>query len=314
MLPKISFKETRLKTRKPIYSLGLSSKQRDKLFLVLMLLPCVIVLSVIVIVPLFKLVETSLYRWKLASIVPKTFYGGGNYLKIIHDRFFWNSLKVTFYFIVGALSIEFFLGLLIAWITYELIKKIHIATALFLFPMVVPPIVVALMWRLMYSPSLGIINYFLHFVGLAYPYISDPKTALIAIIMVDVWEWTPFVVLLLLAGLATIPQELVEASTVDGASRWQIFVRISLPLLKPLVVIVLLLRMIEVVKVFPPIYIMTEGGPGVHTQTLNYLIYRQCLDYTNMGYSSALGVVFLFIVTVMALLVFTFIRKEGLFG
>lgn len=297
----------------PKTSLCLSLRQKNNLFLVLMLLPCAIVLSVIVIVPFFKLVETSLSSWKLSGALPKTFSGWENYLEMIHDKFFWSSLKVTLYFIGTAVSMEFFLGLLVAWMLYELMKENHVLTTLFLFPMVIPPIVVALMWKLMYSPSLGIINYFLHFVGLDYPFLGDPKTALLAIVVIDVWEWTPFVILLLSAGFATIPQELNEASKIDGASRWQTFAYISLPLLKPLIVIVLLLRMIEVVKVFPPIYILTEGGPGVHTQTLNYLIYRQCFNYTNMGYASALGVVFFFIVTVIALFVFKLIRKEGLF-
>lgn len=297
--------------RRSLIYFRLSAKQKDSLILVLMLLPCVVVLGIITIVPFFKLIETSLYRWKLSSPLPKTFYGWGNYQNMLGDKFFWNALKVTFYFIAGAISVEFFLGIFIAWMLYELAKKKQILTTLFLFPMVMPPIVVALMWRLLYSPSLGMVNYFLHFFGLDHPYLGDPKTALSAIVLVDVWEWTPFVVLLLSAGFATIPQEINEASKIDGASRWQNFVHISLPLLKPLIVIVLLLRMIEVIKVFPTIFVITEGGPGVHTQTLNFFIYRQCFNYTYMGYASALGVVFFLIVLLMAFLMFNFIKKVG---
>lgn len=292
---------------------GLSVKQKDILTLWLMLLPCVVVLGIIVIIPFFKLVETSLYSWKLCSPLPKTFFGWGNYLRIFHDKFFWNSLKVAFYFIAGALSIEFLLGIFIAWVLHELVKNNQILTSLFLFPMVLPPIVVALIWRLLYSPSLGMINYFLSFLGLSHPFLGDPNTALLALVFVDVWEWTPFVILLLSAGFSTIPPELNEASKIDGASRWQNFVHVSLPLLKPLIMIVLILRMIEVIKVFPTIFVMTEGGPGVHTQTMNFFIYRQCFNYTYMGYASALGVLLFFIVLVMALFIFSFIKKESVF-
>ena len=294
-------------------SSALSIKQKDTLTLLLMLLPCVIVLGTIVAVPFYKLVETSLYKWKLASPLPKMFWGWGNYSKMFSDKFFWKSLKITFYFIVEAISIELVLGIFIAWMLYELVKKTQILTSLFLFPMVLPPIVVALLWRLMYNPSLGMVNYFLKFFGLDHPVLGDPNTALLAVVLVDIWQWTPFVILLVSAGFSTIPPELEEACKIDGASRWQTFFYIFLPLLKPLIIVVLLLRLVEVIKVFPQIYILTEGGPGVHTQTINYFIYKQCFNYTYMGYSSALGVMLFIIVLITAMFLFVLLAKDRLF-
>jgi multiple sugar transport system permease protein len=294
-------------------SSALNVKQKDTLTLLLMLLPCVMVLGTIVTAPFYKLIETSLYKWKLASPLPKMFWGLGNYSKMFGDKFFWKALKITFYFIIEAVTIELVLGIFIAWMLYELVKKTQILTSLFLFPMVLPPIVVALMWRLMYNPSLGMVNYFLKFVGLDHPFLGDPNTALLAVVFVDIWQWTPFVILLVSAGFSTIPPELVEVSKIDGASRWQTFFHIFLPLLKPLIIVVLLLRLVEVIKVFPQIYILTEGGPGVHTQTINYFIYKQCFNYTYMGYSSALGVMLFFIALITAMFLFQLLAKERLF-
>jgi multiple sugar transport system permease protein len=160
--------------------------------------------------------------------------------------------------------------------------------------MVLPPVVVALTWKILFTPDVSVVNWLLSLVGIAGPaWLVDPTLALWALVIADVWQWTPFVVLMLLAALQMLPEEPLEAARIDGASGWQIFLYIILPLLKPVLLVAGLFRLIDSVKAFPNIFIMTGGGPGVATEATNYYAYLQGFSYTFLGYSSAITVVML---------------------
>src|SRR5437016_5485335 len=166
--------------------------------------------------------------------------------------------------------------------------------AILIVPMVLPPVVVALIWKILFTPDISILDWSLGLLGLPQPaWLADPKLALWAVIVADVWEWFPFVMLMLLAALQMLPSDPLEAARLDGASRWQVFRYVTVPLLKPAIVVATLFRLIDSVKAFPHIFIMTGGGPGTTTEVTNFYAYLQGFSYTYVGYSSAIIVVML---------------------
>jgi multiple sugar transport system permease protein len=158
--------------------------------------------------------------------------------------------------------------------------------------MLLPPVVAAVVWRLIYNPQFGALNGTLRMMGLdtgALTWTAGERTALASVILVDVWEWTPFLFLLLSAGLQALPQEPLEAARMDGASAWQIFRDIMLPLLKPVILLALLLRAMDLMRIFDQIFILTQGGPGFATQTMSLYIYRTAFRFFNFGYAAAMS-------------------------
>ena len=180
---------------------------------------------------------------------------------------------------------------------------------LFLFPMVIPPIVAAFLWRFMLQSDIGIINYYLKFLNLDRPWLANDSTALPTLILVDVWQYTPFVILLLLAGLQQLPNEVYEAARVDGANALQNLLYITIPLLMPTILVVALLRTMEALKVFPTIYVLTGGGPGDATEALNFLAYIMAFNQSKMGYGSLLSTIILIISIIIAIVFIIFSRK-----
>lgn len=275
-----------------------TARQEEGWQYALMLLPAVIVLVALILVPLGFLAYTSLLGWKLTNPAGRAFVGAANYLRMVRDVDFWHALRVTALFICGSVGLQIGLGLLLV----ETLAALRwgataIRTALLL-PMVIPPLVVGLTWRILYDPTAGLANYLLGFLGLSHPWLADHRTALGAVIMTDVWEWTPFVLLILLASYAGIPQGIHEAAAVDGATRWERFRFVTLPLIRPMLVTVAVLRMIDVIREFAKIFVTTGGGPGTTTETVNMYTYRQGFVYGDMGYAASLGV-FMFLAILM---------------
>jgi len=155
--------------------------------------------------------------------------------------------------------------------------------------MVSPPVVVGVMWCMFLQPRLGIVSYLLGLVGIKTAWLASSRTALLTIAVVDTWQWLPFVILMFMAGLASIPEELSEAARADGANQYQVFRHIFLPLLKPVIIITLLFRVVDTIKIFPKIFIMTEGGPGTSTEIMNFYAFRTTFQYSRFGYGSALS-------------------------
>ena len=275
-----------------------TTRQEDGWQYAVMLLPAVAVLVVLILVPLGYLAYTSLLEWKLTDPAGRTFVGGANYLRMLRDTDFWHAVRVTAVFIGGSVGMQIGLGLVLVEALAALRWGATLVRTALLLPMVIPPLVVGLIWRILYDPTAGLATYLLGFVGLSHPWLADYRTALGAVIMTDVWEWTPFVLLILLASYAGIPQSVLEAAAVDGATRWERFRFVTLPLIRPMLVTVAVLRMIDVIREFAKIFVTTGGGPGTTTETVNMYTYRQGFVYGDMGYAATLGVfMFLTILT-----------------
>ncbi|MEM1510729.1 MAG: sugar ABC transporter permease [Thermofilaceae archaeon] len=238
--------------------------------------------------------------------------GVENYAKAIMDPTFLTALKNTFILAGVAVPVEMLLGLGIALMLNQDIKGRRILRSLFILPMITTPIVVGNMWRLMYNSEFGLINYVLMSWGILskpVPFLGLPETALWAIILVDIWQWTPFTTLIILAGLQALPTAPYEAALVDGASSWQIFRKITLPMLVPTLLIAFLLRFMDAIKIFDIVYITTFGGPGLSTEIVGLTIYKEAFKKLNLGYASALTVLVLFIVIILSNIVLMIINK-----
>lgn len=259
-----------------------------------LLAPALVVLTAVTILPFCYLVVTSFTPLDLTKPQSRVFAGLLNYRELIQDDRFWNSLVVQAKLSVATVVLQLAIGLALALLLQRRLPGFELArTALFI-PMVLPPVVVAILWKVLFTPDISIVYWALGLLGLQQtPWLVDPVMALWAIIVGDVWEWTPFVMLILLAALQMLPEEPLEAARIDGASGWQSLRYIVLPLLKPAIAVAALFRFIDSVKAFPLIFIMTSGGPGTVTEATNYYAYLEGFSYTLVGYSSAIIVVML---------------------
>jgi len=226
-----------------------------------------------------------------------------HFTRLFSDSFFLAALGHTLLFATVALTFEFLLGLGLALLVDRPLRGRGLFRALLLVPMMLPPVVVGVVWRLMLNPDFGAINGTLRSVGLttdALTWTASPRLAMLSVIAVDVWQWTPFVFLVLLAGLQAIPQEPYEAARMDGSSAWQTFRFITLPLLRPAMLIALLLRTMDLLRVFDQIFILTEGGPGFATETVSLYIYRAAFRFFDFGYAAAMSFVLLVITNLIS--------------
>lgn len=288
--------------------------QRHKYVWFLLLAPALLSLIFIVIYPMIFSLSLSFHQWNIIRPGGWTLVGLSNYIEILfHDSYFYSSLKTTLIYLLGTIPIQFGLGLLIALILQNVTQKISgfLRTTLII-PTIMTPIVVGIIWRLMYNPDMGTLNYFLDLFHLApINWVGMPNTALLSVMVADIWEWTPFMALILLAGLQSLPTEPFEAALVDGASFLQMFRFITLPLLIPTMLVALLIRIIDSFKTFDIIFVLTQGGPGRATETMNYFTYRYGFKFFHMGYTSALSWILLMIVTIISMLLIKifFIRR-----
>jgi len=270
-----------------------SAHRGHALFPYVLLAPCLLLLLALTVYPLFFLARLSLHRMTPDG---EAFAGLANFTRLLTDDFFWRALGQTLAFTFGALTLEFLLGLALALLLHSRIRGRNLWRALFLLPMILPPVVAGVIWRLIYNPSFGILNAALQWLGFdtaRLTWLADPSVALAAVIIVDVWEWTPFVFLILLAGLQAIPEEPYEAARIDGSSAWQTFRHITLPLLAPAILVALLLRTFDLLRLFDQIFILTQGGPGFATETVSLYIYKTAFRFYDFGYAAALSFVLL---------------------
>lgn len=267
-------------------------------------LPAVLALFLLMVFPVVYTLWMSLHEWFVSSVTPPKFIGLANYVRIFtHDTRFYQALLRTFYFTALAVVVQTTLGVAIALIfNREFLGKGPVRT-LFLFPMVATPVAIALVWMMMYNPTLGILNYFLRMLKLPPGlWIASERTVIPALALVDTWQWTPFITLIALAGLSALPHEPFEAALMDGASGWQTFWKVTLPLLRPTLMVAVLFRTIDALKTFDIIYVMTQGGPGNASETLNIYIFQTGFSYFHMGYSSSLLVILFAIVMFISIL------------
>ncbi|WP_369017919.1 sugar ABC transporter permease [Thermatribacter velox] len=231
----------------------------------------------------------------------KAFIGLGNYIKMMKDPEFWNSLKVTIFFTIGAVAFEVLVGFAAAYLLNLGLMGQRIYRTLFLVPVMLPPTVAAIMWKLMMAPIQGVLNYLLQLAGfLGLEWLGSSKTALMSVILIDAYVFIPFCGMIFLAGVQNLPKEPYEAAAVDGVSSWFVFRKLTLPLLKPVILIVLLFRIMDCLKHFDIIYAATKGGPASATMTLTVQAYYHSFRWTDMGYAFAHLVVLWAIVYVLS--------------
>lgn len=270
-------------------------RQRTRFFWIL-LSPALAVLAVVTIAPFLFLFSTSLTPLNLAR--PATWWDFSaplaNFVELLDDHRFLGSLGVQLRLSVFTVGFQLLLGLAAALLLNSRLRFLEAMRALFIIPMVLPPIVVAIIWKVLFTPDISVLNWALGLLGLPQPaWLAHPRLALPAIIIADIWEWFPFTLLMLLAALQMIPAEPLEAARIDGADAWQVFRHVILPLLRPAIVVTVLFRLIESVKAFPLIFVMTGGGPGTVTEATNYYAFLQGFNYSLIGYSAAISVVVL---------------------
>lgn len=266
----------------------------------LLLAPLVVLLLAITVVPTLFAIYTSTHDYRLTEL-DKDFIGISNFVDVLKDGRFWGSFKTTSLYIVGALIPELILGLILAMLLQRNFRGNKLAKSLFLLPTITTPVVIGLIWIMMYDPQFGIINYIFHSLGLpGQTWLSNPKTALWVLVSIDIWEWTPFVALILYAGLQSVPNEPYESASVDGANRLQTFFHLTLPFLTPYLVIACIFRLMDTFKWFDTIYVMTKGGPGTSTETLNMYAYLTGFKFLDMGHAAAIGIIMLVVITVLS--------------
>jgi len=253
--------------------------------------PAMITLFIVVIFPIIYNIYMSFSKWKIGLGSPK-FIGLQNYIDAFSDPRFWNGLKVMFLFSGLSLSLEIVLGLLIAVYFNKEFKGSNFIQTIYIFPFAATPVAIALIWRIMLNPQIGVLNYFLSLFGLPGSlWISDARTVIISLVLVDVWKWTPMITLIVLAGLKSLPKDPYEAAIIDGANAFHIFSYITLPLIQPVLITALTLRSLDNLKEFDIIYTITQGGPGIASETLYLYSYKTAFSFFKAGYGSTLIII-----------------------
>lgn len=278
--------------------------------ILIMLGPSVFILALISLYPFFFSIYLSTTNASLSNI--KGFIGFSNYIELFKDPRFYNSLKLCLIFIIGATIIQLFIGFLLALLLNRdsLISKL--SRLLLVIPMMVTPIVVGITWRFLYDADYGLINYILGLIGIHnVPWLINPNIALLTLILIDSWQWTPFMMLTILAGLRSLPIEPYEAASIDGASKFQGFRYITLPLLIPVVLVALLIRTIDAFKAFDIFFATTLGGPGTATEILSLFIYKTGFRYSHMGSAAALSIIMLIIIIIICNFYIRVMKRTG---
>lgn len=242
-----------------------------------------------ILIPFFTAVAYSLQRYRLSQPWARKWNWGENYLNFLTDSSFWNTLKVSMTYAGLTVGIELLLGLGIALLLQKRTFFNNFVSIMLLMPLMTAPALAALMWKLMTNPGFGILSYMATLVGINdLNWASDPSTAMMTVVIVDVWVYTPFIMILLLAGLRSLPRQPYEAAELDGVPRWFVFWRITLPLLTPFLLTATLFRVIESIQQFDIIYAMTQGGPGDRLTVFQVEAYLNFFQSTNVGRSAAL--------------------------
>ena len=259
-------------------------------------LPAVIFVVVLMVFPVCYTFFLSFTDWSLTSGKPLNFVALKSYLIVLKEPRFLEALGRTFYFTFGAVIVEMILGIALALILNRSFTGKGVVKTLLLLPLVATPVAIGIVWNLFYDPTIGILNYVLSVLGLPQSgWVSETKSVMPSLILVDIWQWTPMITIIVLAGLAGISSEPYESAKVDGANARQVLFKITLPMLMPTILTAVILRAIDALKTYDIIYAMTGGGPGYASENLNILAFKYSFEYFRMG-QSAVMLVFLFIV------------------
>jgi multiple sugar transport system permease protein len=292
-----------------LISRSISHDRADKIYSWLFLLPVFVILLIAAFIPLGYGFGLSFFKYKLNLQQSPLFVGLENYIDLFRDELFLQSLKNNIAFAFMSVAIEIVIGIIIAMLLSDDNSFSRIATTFLLIPMIIAPVASGTLWKMMLDRTYGIVNYLLSFVGLpAVSWLADFRIAIYTIVFVDAWQFIPFVAILVLSSIKSIPKSFLDAARVDGASPLKVFTRIVLPITAPVIIIVAMVRFIDAFKVFDTIFVMTQGGPGNATEMLPTYIYRQGIKFLKVGYSSATAILF---ITVMSLIAWQFIRLRS---
>jgi multiple sugar transport system permease protein len=268
---------------------------RERRFAISLFLPAFLVLLVTTTLPLIYLAWNSVHRVNLTEPWVTGFAGGANYTKMLDDPRFWNSLELTAIYTGTTIVLQMLIGLGLALLVMQIPRGQGVLRVAAIVPIVLAPVVVGLFWRtLVLAPDFGVLDFAVKALGLgSHDWLGDPGLALASVIVIHTWQWTPFAFLVILASLSSLPPDIFEAARIDRASSWQRFWHITLPLIRPALVIVVIMRMMVALSAFAAIFAATGGGPGTATEILNLYTYRTSFTELNFGYGSALAIVLL---------------------
>ena len=275
------------------------------------LLPVFFILIALTLVPLINIFYNSFFdiRWNDGRYV-YNYIGFQNYIELPDNKFYFPGLKNTVKLAFIGVFFQMIFGFLIALGISKIKKGKSFFISLFLLPILLPPIVIGSIWRLMYGFDFGIFNYLLGFFGI-FPldWLGNSTLAFTSIVILDVWHWTPFVVLLLLAGMESLPMDVYEAGRVDGTSGWSEVIHLTIPLMIPTIIVTMVFRFILSFKVFDEIYLLTQGGPGTATEVISFSIYETFFESDNMGLGSVMSVISLFVISLLIIVILNIIRR-----
>ena len=272
------------------------------------MLPAVAFVAAMVIFPFGYALWLSFLDYKIGQ--PVTFIGLGNYQALTADPQFWNGLRLTFYLYVGALLLQLVLGVALGLLLHRIETMKGLIRTVMISPFMLPPVVVGMMAIVVLDPGMGVANYLLKSVGIPPSlFLASTDFVIFTVVLIDTWQWTPFVALIVLGGLQSLPGRVYEAAAIDGAVGWRSLVYITLPLLGPTILTAAVLRSVDLLRFFDVIYITTQGGPGYASSTLNIYAYRKGFEFSDIGYASALMIT-LSTVVFGAVLVFAQLRRK----
>ncbi len=287
-------------------------RQQERRFALALLAPAVVILVLTTTAPLVYLLWTSLNRIDLSMPWLSGFAGLDNFVRMTGDPRFWSSLGLTLIYTLSTVVLQVAVGLTLALLVLQIPRGQGALRVVAILPIVLAPVVVGLFWRtFVLSPDFGLVDIVTRALGLgSHNWLGDPKLALLSVIAIHTWQWTPFSFLVILASLASIPPDIVEAARIDRANAWQRFVRITLPLIRPAIVIVVIMRTMVALSAFAAIFAATGGGPGTATEILNLYAYRTSFSELNLGYGAALAVVLLAITLAISFAMFRLRRAR----
>jgi len=277
----------------------------------LLIAPAIILLLLVNIVPLMWSLGLSFFKFRANQMTPPSFSWFYNYEKMLTKENIWESLQTTGIVVASSVFIQMILGFALAMLFAKKFPLRKIILMLVLTPMMLSYVAVGIFFKLFYEPEFGLLSQFIQiFTGEMYVLLATPAGALLGVIVADAWQWTPFVMLLSLAGLVSVPKYLYEAAEIDRISWWRQFTTITFPYVRSLLLLAVLFRTIETFKIFDLVYILTNGGPGTATETIAVLVYRMAFQYFRTSNSTALGYILIFIVIVLTSLYLYVIKKR----
>ena len=289
-----------------------SINTKDKKYIFLFIAPAILALIVLRIMPVLYSFGISFTGWNLYEPGSSgKFVGLDNYTGFFNDNNFGSAIGVTFKMGILCVLISMLVGTALAFLMYQELKGSQIIRGMIISAMIIAPVVVGTCWRLMYNPGNGLINMLLDLIGIGgQPFLAQQSTAIGAVVAADVWQDSPYVMIIVLAGLQGLPLDIFEAAKIDGASAWQTFRRITLPLIKQSIMLALVVRTMDALKIFDMVYAMTKGGPGTATLNLNILMFLTGFNYYQLGKAAAICMFILILVAIPCGIIVWFFRRN----